>query len=355
MRMPALLSIFIISVCLAPISAQAADFSLAATYGQSRDFWKTVQDVQDRTGNLTEIQNVVRDRYGRPDILYSTLEAAYAYPHDYDWFDTSATGYTIIGTKAEALAGGIISNPISPEIEAYANYAGIFSFGLHSKPELLIRGNYFSLRGLLGVGHEKRLYAQGAEFIEAIPVRTGTLLLGGAELNFLDRSIVGEDFFITTDMMLRGVYFYSSVDPAKSRPNEDFSFVAWRWKLQNEWLKEVDTFLSSSTRLGIITTLGQSPFPFLSLPITWDYQQKLKLFPGLGSVSGIGGIARFLTASALPNFSIYGGVFGGALGAGVDLQFGSLLLNGSTYGVENLFTPTKERTRLWSVSLGVTL
>ncbi len=93
---------------LLPLSSLAADFDLSLAYGQSRDFWKTVHEVQDRTGNLTEIQNVVKDRYGKPDLLYSSLDAAYAY----EAFDSGLLGRVVIGTRAEALAGGEISNPI---------------------------------------------------------------------------------------------------------------------------------------------------------------------------------------------------------------------------------------------------
>lgn len=333
-------------------SAQAAGFDLSLAYGQSRDFWQTVQDVQDRTGNLTEIQTVVKDRYGRPDIIYSYLDAAYTYPHEA--FDSSFLGLTVIGTRAEALAGGEISNPISPEIQAYANSVGIFSFGLRSMADPSSR-SYIDARLMAGLGPEKRIFAQGAEFIDAIPVRSGTLILGGGEILFLNRSAVGDDFWVTTDLLLRGTYFHSSTPTPKSRPLESRTHVAWRWKIQNEWLKETDTFLSRRTRFGILTVLGQTPQPFLNLPVTWDYQQRIELYPGLRSVSGIGGIVRLLSDRALPNLALYGGYFGGAFGAGIDLQLGAVLLNGSTYGIENNLTPAREKTRLWNVSLGIAL
>jgi hypothetical protein len=343
---------FLLLSTLLPSAAPAADFDLSLGYGQSRDFWKTVQEVQDRTGNLSEIQSVVKDRYGKPDLGYSYLDAAYSYPHEA--FDSSLLGLTMIGTRAEALAGGEISNPISPEIQAYADSVGIFSFGLRSIPAP-DRETYLDLRLFAGLGPEKRLYAQGAEFIDAIPVRSGTLILGGSELNFLNRSAVGEDFWITTDIFLRGTYFHSSTPTPKSRPKEDREFITLRWRLQNEWLKQTDTFLSSNTRFGILSVLGQNPLPFLNLPTTWDYQQKLELYPGLSSISGIGGIVRFLTDNSLPNVAFYGGYFGGALGGGVDLQLGPVLLNGSTYGVESLLTPAREKTRIWNASLSVAL
>jgi hypothetical protein len=331
-------------------AAQAADFDLSLAYGQSRDFWRTVHEVQDRTGNLSDIQSVVKDRYGRPDILYSHLDAAYSYRNGL----TPFFGQNVIGTRAEALAGGEVSNPISPEIRAYANSVGIFSAGLRSIPDP-IRSSFLDFRLLAGLGPEKRLYAQGAEFIDAIPVRSGTLLLGGAELLFLSRSAVGDDFWITTDLLLRGTYFHSSTPPPKSRPEEVSSFSTWRWKLQNEWLKETETFLSSRTRFGIISVLGQTPLPFLNLPLTWDYQQQLEFYPGLASVSGIGGILRILSRRALPNLALFGGYFGGAPGAGLDLQLGSVLLTASTFGVENRLSPAREHTRIWNASLGVAL
>lgn len=334
-----------------PSLAQAADFDIGVSYGQSRDFWRTVEAVQDRTGNLVEINEVVKDRYGKPDLLYSYLDAAYSYPHDA--FESDLLGLVVIGTRAEAIAGGEISNPISPEIQAYASSTGIFSLGLRSKARPL--STNLDARLLLGLGPEKRLYAQGAEFIDAIPVRSGILFLGGAELLLLDQSAVGEDFWITTELLLRGVFFHSTTAPAKSRPNEDRSFAAWRWKLQNEWLKETPTFLSRRTRVGIISVVGQNPLPFLSMPITWDYQQKLTFYPGLKSISGLGGIVRFVSDNALPNVSFYGGYFGGAIGGGADLQIGSFLLNASTYGVESLLTPSREKTRIWSATLGLAL
>lgn len=345
-------TLFTLPFLLLALPAFAADFDIGLSYGQSRDFWKTVHDVQNQTGNIGGINNAVAGRYGRPDILYSALEASYSYPHE--MFDWDFLGRTSIGTRAEALAGGEISNPISPEIQAYADSVGIFSIGFRSALNPL-RRSYIETRLLGGIGPEKRLYAQGAEFIDAIPVRSGTLILGGAEIVFLDRAPTGDDFWVTTDVMLRGLYFHSSTPTPRSRPFEDREFITWHWRLQNEWLKETGTFLSDQTRFGILTTFGQTPYPFLNLPYTWDYQQKMQFWPGFGSVSGIGGIIRFLTPSAVPNFAFYGGYFGRAFGGGIDLQFGSVLLNGSTYGIENNLTPAREHTRLWNLSLGIAL
>jgi len=290
-----------------------ADFDLGVGYSQSRDFWETVHDVQNKTGNLTEIQNAFQDRYGRPDIVFSYLDAAYAYPHG--WFDSDAFSHAWIGTRAEALAGGQVSNPIFPEIQAYANSVGIASYGLRSRGDAMARGeSFWSWRILAGMGPEKRLHAQGPELIEAIPVRSGTLLLAGTEVIFLDQTEYGGDFWITTNLMVRPVYFKSSTPPSNSRPEEERSFATWRWKIQNEWLKQVETPLSSRTRFGIISVVGQNPVPFTSIPVSWDYQQKLQLFPGLGSTSGLGGIVRLLSDRALPNFALYVGDFGGVIG-----------------------------------------
>ncbi|RYZ93709.1 MAG: hypothetical protein EOP11_27400, partial [Proteobacteria bacterium] len=230
----------------------------------------------------------------------------------------------MIGTRAEALLGGEISNPISPEIQAYANATGIASIGYRSL-NTPGRRTTWEARLLGGLGPEKRLYAQGAEFLDSIPVRNGLLFLGGGALQVMNSSQAGEDFFVTTDLLVRAVYFHSTTDAPRSRPEEDLSFLTFRWKLQNEWLKEIDTFLSSRTRLGIISVIGQNPTPFLNLPVTWDYQQRLKAYPGFRSTSGIGGMARFLNARALPNVALYGGFFGGAFGGGADLQLGPVV------------------------------
>ncbi|MGZ3710594.1 MAG: hypothetical protein ACXVBE_02515, partial [Bdellovibrionota bacterium] len=211
------------------------------------------------------------------------------------------------------------------------------------------------IKGLAGLGTEKKLYAQGAELIDAIPVRTGTLLMAGAQAGILDHSLIEDDFSIATDAYVRGMFFHSTVPVAASRPNEDRSFIAWRWHVQNEWLKETDTWLSHRTRFGIVSVLGQDPYPFFALPITWDYEQKLRVFPGFGSVSGLGGIVRILTESSLPNIAVYGGLFGGGIGGGVDMQVGPVLLNASTYDIQNFLTPNCERTRLWHASIGVAL
>jgi hypothetical protein len=332
---------------LFPIFSTAADFDVALAYGQSRDFWKTVQEVQDRTGNISDIQTVVRDKYGKPDLLYSSLDASYAFPQE--TFSLLPLG--TFGTRAEAIAGGEISNPISPEIDAYATSMGIASLGLRSLPQE--DSAYWDLKLNLGMGPEKKLYAQGVEFLEAIPTRSGTLFLAGAELGFFDRW-QHEDFQIQTDLQVRPTYFTSTTDSAKSRP-EKSSHFALRWKLQNEWLKRVDTFLSSRTQLGLLTVAGQNPLPFLQLPYTFDYHQRLRLYPGLRSTSGIGGIARLQSRTAMPNLGIYAGYFGGALGGGLDFQLGSVILSAATYGVENLIFPAREKSRIWTASIGASL
>jgi hypothetical protein len=343
--------IFLIAFAL---SAQAADFDLGVGYSQSRDFWETVHEVQNKTGNLTDIQGVFRERYGHPDVAFSYLDAAYAYPHG--WFDSDAFSHAWIGTRAEALAGGQVSNPIFPEIQAYANSVGVASYGLRSRADAMAVGqSFWSWRILGGMGPEKRLHAKGPELIEAIPVRSGTLLLLGTELAFLDQTEYGNDFWITSNALVRPVYFKSSTPPAKSRPDEERSFVTWRWKMQNEWLKQVETPFSSRTRFGIISVVGQNPVPFTSIPVSWDYQHKTQLFPGIGSTSGLGGIVRLISDRALPNLALYAGDFGGVIGGGIDLQLGPVLLNGSTYGLENALTVTHDNTRLWQATIGVAL
>lgn len=334
------------------LSAQAADFDVSFTYTQSRDFWRTVQDIQDQTGNLAKIQSIINTKYGKPDILYSFLDANYSYNHG--WFDSKMFEKIVIGTRAEALVGGEISNPISPEIQAYANSAGIFYYGFRSDPKIL-EDYYLDTRLLGGIGSEKRLYAQGAEFIDAIPVRNGTLFLGGLQTNYINQFNMGNDFWVTSNILLRGVYFHSTTPKARSNPNEITSFPVLRWHIQNEWLKETNSFLSNNTRLGLVFVVGQNPYPSLPLPVTFDYQQKLKIFPGLSSVGGLGGIIRFLSKSSTPNFSVQGGYYGGAFGGGVDLQIDSFLLTASTYGIENLITPARDKTRVWSLSAGLSL
>lgn len=346
-------SLIFSALCLSS-PAFAADFDLGVGYSQSRDFWETVHAVQEKTGNLTEIQKALNDRYGHPDVAFSYLDASYAYPHG--WFDSDAFSHAWIGTRAEALAGGQVSNPIFPEFQAYANSIGIASYGFRSRGDAMATGSSFwSWRVLGGYGPEKRLYAKGPELIESIPVRSGNLLLLGTEILFLDQSEYGGDFWITTNAMIRPVYFKSSTPPARSRPDEQRSFTTWRWKIQNEWLKQAETPFASRTRFGIISVVGQNPVPFTSIPVSWDYQQKLQLFPGLGSTGGLGGIVRFLSDNALPNLCFYAGSFGGMLGGGVDLQLGPVLINASTYGLENSLTVTHENTRLWQASIGVAL
>jgi hypothetical protein len=353
MRIGIIIQIFGLHALPLPF-AHAADFDLSLGYSQSRDFWDTVNSVQEKSGNLTEIQKTLNDKYGKPDIAFSYLDATYAYPHG--WFDSDSLDHAWIGTRAEGLAGGEVSNPIFPEIQAYANTIGIASYGFRSRGDAMARGqSFWSLRALGGMGKEKRLRARGPEFLESIPLRSGTLLALGAELQFLDQTEFGGDFWITSNWMLRPMWFKSSTEPSRALPDEQRSFYTWRWKLQNEWLKQIETALSSRTRIGILSVLGQNPVPFAPLPISWDYQQKLQFYPGLGSSSGLGGIIRLLSERALPNIAIYGGLFGGALGGGMDIQLGPVLLNASTYGLENTLTISHNNTRLWQGSIGIAL
>jgi hypothetical protein len=330
--------------------AHSNDFGLALHYGQSRDFWQTVQSVQDQTGNLSGIEASVRDRFGKPDILHSSLTASYSYPQSQGGI--LGLDQVVIGTKAEALAGGEISNPVNPRIQAYANSTGIAFFGLKSLPQQAASFTTADIHLLAGLGPEKRLAAEGAEFIDAIPVRSGTLLLGGADFSLVDRSVMGTDFYVSTNLFLRAVYFYSTVPQAKSR-TEASRLYAYRWRIQNEWTKEIETFLGKRTQIGIVSVLGQTPLPYLLLPVTWDYQQRLPLYPGLKSISGIGALGRILSPSLA--LSGFGGFFGGAVGGGLDLQWGSVVLSVSSFGVESLLTPAREHTRLYQGALTVLL
>jgi hypothetical protein len=347
--------LFLAAVSLsAPLAARGANFDLSVGYAQSADFWKVVQQIQDQTGNLGPILKLVNDQYGQPDVGFTYLEAGYSYPQE--WLPSEALSHAWITTKAEALAGGEISNPILPIVQAYANTTGIVSYGLRSAPEAKAAGHcLWGIRVLGGLGPEKRLYAQGPEFLDTIPVRSGTLALAGAEVSFLDQSELGGDFWITTNALVRPVYFHSSVDPSPDLPDEPTSFMTWHWQLENEWLKEVPTSLSPHTRIGIITTLGQTPIPFTSVPITWDYQQKTQLFPGLGAISGIGGILRIVSENSSLGLATYLGEFGGGFGGGVNAQLGPILLNGSSYTLENDLTTSHDKTRLYQVTAGVSL
>lgn len=347
-----LLALFLLYCLLAPAPARATDFDLGLAYGQSRDFWSLVQGIQDNTGSISGIESLVKDRYGRPDILYSYLDASYAYKHDH--FASDTFGQLVIGTRAEALAGGEVSNPVFPQIQAYANTTGIASIGYQTE---IVPGRrtFLQVRLLGGLGPEKRLYAEGAEFLDNIPVRNGMLFLAGASFQLLDHAEVGEDFYITTDLLLRPEYFLTTVDAPASKPDQKMSFGTVRWKLQNEWLKDVGSLVGSRARVGLITVTGQTPLPFLNLPITWDYQQRLKVYSGFRSISGVGAMGRLLNDRSLPNVAVYAGYFGGAVGGGVDVQLGPVVLNASSYGIENFLTPARELTRLWNASLGIAL
>ena len=333
-------------------AARAADFDASFSYAQSRDFWHTVQDIQNRTGNLPEINGVIKDKFGKPDILYSYLDASYQRPQD--WMDNSLFTHFSVGTHAEALAGGEVTNPISPEIQAYADSIGIMSFGLQGLSSVT-EGSSLQSKVQFGLGPEKRLYAHGAEFLDAIPVRTGMLILAGLDNTFLHRNAVGDDFWISTEVNLRATYFHSSVTPVAKIPEDKTSFTAVRWKIQNEWLKEVETPISNRTQLGLISVLGQDPVPYLRLPVTWDYQQKLKLYPGFSSIGGLGGLVRLVSDTSLPTTTFYGGIFSGSLGAGLDLQFGKIFFSAATFSLENGISVSRDSTRIWNASLGMAL
>ena len=332
-------------------SLQAADFDLSLNYGQSQDFWKTVNQVQEQRGSIVGINEVLRDKYGKPDLVFSSLQALHSYKQDY--FESVPLSKIYFGTRAEASAGGEVSNPISPKIIAYGSTLGIASFGFRSDPAK--QGFRLSLGSFAGLGPEKQLYAEGAEFLEAIPVRNGLLFVAGLDLEAFHQEEYEGDFFVSTYGRFRPSYFHSTTKAPRTKPHWDNSFFTWRFRLQNEWLKEIESSLADHVRVGIITSLGQNPIPNLELPFAWDYQQRLPLLPNFTSMSGLGGMIRLISEEASPSLAAYAGLFAKRLGGGLDLQYKSAVLTAASWGIENSLSPSRESTRLWTLSLGLAL
>src|SRR5687768_2942241 len=102
------LSLLLLSASLSLASpAFATDLNLGLSYAQSRDFWRTVDDVQNKRGDISAINQALYDRYGKPDLLFSYFHGEYVYKHDY--FDSELLGQAFFGTQAEAIAGGEVS------------------------------------------------------------------------------------------------------------------------------------------------------------------------------------------------------------------------------------------------------
>ncbi|MCO5142943.1 MAG: hypothetical protein M9962_07630 [Oligoflexia bacterium] len=351
MKLTTLSAIFtLFSIILLGAETKAADLSLSLSYAQSRDFWKTVQSIQDKTGDIGAIHQVIKDKYGKPDLLYSRFSASYSFEQNGDFPEFIDNFF--VGTNAEALAGGGVQNPISPEVHAYASTMGIGSAGFLSISDS--KQSIFSMQTLLGLGKQKQLDAKGAEFIDAIPVRNGILALGGVDLDYVYRTSFGDNFWTTNSVGIRPIYFFSNIDPPLSESETKYSYLVLRWRLESEWLKQFSSDYFDWS-LGIHTIAGQSPYPGLILPITWDYHNRLQLLPSLGSVSGIGLVAKLFGDGSYANLTSHAGIYGGEIGGGLGLHIKTFSLNASTYSIENYFHRSEGKTRIWSASIGVVL
>lgn len=328
------------------------EFSLNVGYSQSSDFWKTVQEIQSKSGNIQEIQSVLDNRYGQSETLFSTLRAQYS--ADHALWDEDFLHQAYFGSDAEALAGGEAANPVSPEITAYTNSVGILSAGLKSR--FSRDGLRLSARGFGGFGPEKRIHVAGTELIDGLPVRTGTLLLAGGEIKAGHRVSLEGGFEIDGEASWRPTYFTSDVGPSNVRPDEKFQFWTHRWRLDSKWLKDFNDGLADQNQFGVVAILGQQPLPNADLlPISWDYQNRLKTWPGLAALAGTGILYRALSGDGSNELEIHAGIYGGHLGAMAQYRYRALELRAATYSLDNGLGLSGVNARIWSLGLGISL
>ncbi|NCN26537.1 hypothetical protein GW915_03090 [bacterium] len=316
---------------------------LHGRYSQSRDFWKTVDQLKEKQDYHVLVSEYFDSKRKQAQEAWFGLDLDLETESPATLAGLSKRTRFTMGI--ESIAGGRIRNRISPTINAYDIYHAHFDLVLKNgtwvEGSRLNRTYYESGFGYAfgtraGFGKQRLLGGEVSSYLLDSQEKEFSIqeisLIGGASyawwLNSNLRSATSgrldPSFFHSTDI---GDEFGSRVEGGS---------VVTRWRLENETMFHFSPRPKGGFAMGASFISGPQPLPFDGvLPRVWDPVHKelikFKLTPGN---FGAGPIVEWVSASRNYGIRGVGGYYGGYFGGGAELKLGVFYLQAGSFGIE---------------------
>ncbi len=319
-------------------------------YGQGFNFWSTVNKITQGNQSVSDVLGLLDSSFDNPQEGIASLEIRYQGPITGDFSNFFNTAY--FGVGGDLLAGGLATNRILPQIQAYDVYTGHVDFGLSQQPKVNESGFEYRIGSTVGAGNETLVNGSVIDLLDQYSPDNSALFYTGLDLSIGYESHYSNQLSSHYRLSLNPTLFHSDHTDSGAQYEIESDQFNFRWREENEWTLAIDTPFEPNLAFGLITILGQQPTPVSFLPRTWDAVHNIEAFPALGQLVGLGTRIHLYGSSVPIGATVDGGFYGGYFGASATLHIFMIQLIAGTYGVEQSGGYRSEESRIGFFSIG---
>jgi hypothetical protein len=333
----------------APASETQGAVDFSGLYGQGFDFWGKVQTLTQDNVAPADMLSLLDSSFDHPEEGLGTFSIGYHGPVSDSLKNWVNQGY--FGVGADALVGGVATNRILPQVQAYEVFSSHLDFGLMQRVPDRDSGWEYRWGSTLGIGQESLLQGSAVDLVGQSPNQSALFYTGlDFDLGFKNHlsDVLKERYLIT----LAPTLFHSDFSDSGEQYQIASDQLNVRWREENEWDLTFDTPFKPLLDFGVLALFGQQPTPIQFLPRTWDAIHNLDAWPSAGQLVGLGTRAHFYDSEGHFGLFLDGGFYGGYFGGSAALYIYGIELAAGTYGLEESAGYRIEESRIRFVSLG---
>jgi hypothetical protein len=336
--------------------AGTGEVDVVGFYGQGFDFWSKVQEIQQNNLSPSDIANLLDSSFDHPQEGIASFGVRYQGPVQGDaarsfslgdWFNRA-----YFGVGGDALAGGVATNRILPQVEAYQVYTGHIDFGLSNRVSAHEAGWEYKVGSTVAAGQETFVQGSAIDLQGNFADNESTLFYTGLDLDLGFKNYYNPDLKEYYRLTLQPTLFHSDFSSSAAQYKIDSDQLTIRWREENEWTLVLDPPVLPQVEIGVLAILGQQPTPITFLPRTWDFVHELNTWPSAGQLVGLGTRFRLADEAGHISLTLDGGFYGGYFGASAGLQIYGVHLTTGTYGLEQSSGYRIDESRIAFVLLG---
>jgi hypothetical protein len=339
------------SVAPAAIAATPGHVDSTAFYGRGFDFWSKVNRISQGSNSTTDLLGLLDSSFDRPEEGIAGLNLRYQARSD-QWL-SGIIDQAYFGLGADALAGGVAHNRILPHIKAYESFSGHLDFGVVKPlPAAREAGWEYGLGSTIGAGRQTLIDESAISMLSDFAPNSATLFYTGLDAHVGFRSRMSPLLESEYRLELHPTIYHSDFSDSPSQYKLESDRTTLRWRQKNEWTLTLDSDYDPTFDIGLHTLLGQQPIPITFLPRTWDGVHDLSAWPSFGQLVGLGSKFRVYHSESGIGASVFGGFYGGYLGASAVVNIYHFEASVGTYGLEQSSGFRLSESRLEFIAIG---
>lgn len=326
-------------------------------YGNTPDFWGTVENLDEKKDNIKELDRYLDPRYGKNELGLSHFEFSAFIPQKKIISDIFP--FFKFHIRGDALAGGEVLNPVFPQIKAYQSITGEGGFGLYRPIKYTDNFEIGSSFGFqFGTGELKTLEMHASDFIEKTPIQKGDLNFVTFNFSFGFTQLMFDHF--RSEHTLNGLPTFLNYHVTEQDLKPGWKEKVWkaRWNYIGKWFLSTDEYANENGfHLGVLSSFGNFPIPNTSLlPKSWEYVHDRSLTNSFTKMSGVGMFGQvFFDPSSLYFLELQAGTFAGLFGGSGSLRLNWFYLEAGSWGLDTGVRYLIEETRLSYGKIGIVL